>query len=185
MAPSRFLSRKGEAATAALVKGRTVRTVAGTVGTARSRNLIIGRSSGSQGGAARRSRIHRDCSRSVLVSSLATRRAAPCPDSSKIRQRRSREKDRAARKAGAAAGPGLFAAFCSQSMMARQDQGTARRGQMQSAATRGATDRSGQETSGNERDTSDTLVTSSRHRGYVGGLCPGGDRAVLDRPRRG
>src|SRR5208337_164317 len=37
--------------------------------------------------------------KSELVSSLATRRAASCHDSSKIRQRRSREKNRAARKA--------------------------------------------------------------------------------------
>ena len=91
------------------------------------------------------------------MSSLATRRAASRHDSSKIRQRRSREKDRAARKAGAVRGPGFFAAFYSQSMMARRDQGTVRRGQMQAAATRGATDRPGQESSGNERDTSDTL----------------------------
>src|SRR5271157_6477427 len=106
MAPSRFLSGKGEAAIAVLVKGKTVRTVASTVGTARSRNLVIGRSSGSQGGAARRSRIHRDCSRSEPVSSLATRRDASCHDSSKIRQRRSREKDKAARKAATLGGSG-------------------------------------------------------------------------------
>src|SRR5271157_5211345 len=82
-------------------------------------------------------------------------------------------------------GPGFFAAFCSQSMMVRRDQGTARRGQMQAAAARGATDRPGRESSGNERDTSEILVTSPRHRGHVGDFCPGGDRAVLDRPRRG
>jgi len=115
---------------AALVKGKTVRAVASMVGTARSRNLVIGRSSGSQGGAARRSRIQRDCFRSEPVNSLATRRTASYHDSSKIRQRGSREKDRAARKAATMGGPGFFAASCSQSMMARRDQGTARPGQM-------------------------------------------------------